>query len=321
MKNLRKLFGRFGVWPILIPCVLIVVGLILFCDREPVYQGKRLSEWVFIMSANWSHQEQREEARAVVRKLGTNSVPLLLEWLRQEDKISLRERYNTWHANIITTLQKYHIVKNREITYLQVNNPSHRAMASYALPELDHTAKQTAIPTLIQMLAEKEIKTGEIAVTAGFAWMTLQKMTPESVAPLTTALSSKDHQTRLLAASALGAIGPEANAAIPFLKNGLDDKDPLVRITFAETIGKLGGNPDWFMPTIVQALPVLNNDALSYTLEVLVRHKEHAQGAVPVLMEILSSKTDHPTNLNDAYVYNDLTNAIQQIHSSASLRP
>ncbi|MGC3959036.1 MAG: HEAT repeat domain-containing protein [Verrucomicrobiota bacterium] len=259
---------------------------------------------------------KREEARTVVRVLGTNSVPLLLDWLRQEDKVSLKERYNTWHAKIITTLQKYGIVKNPTITYLQVNNPSHRAMAMYALPELDHAAKQTAIPALIQMLAEKELKTGEVTVTAGVAGMTLAKMTPESIAPLTTALSSKDHQTRLLAAWALGEIGPDARTAIPFLKSGLDDKDPLVRVTFAEAIGKLGAEPSLFLPTIVRALPVLSNDSLSHALEVLGQYKEHAKGAVPVLMEILSTKTQHATNLNEAYICSDLTNTIQRIDGS-----
>jgi len=36
---------------------------------------------------------EKEEARAIVRQLGTNSIPLLLRWLREPDRLSLNERF------------------------------------------------------------------------------------------------------------------------------------------------------------------------------------------------------------------------------------
>lgn len=259
---------------------------------------------------------EKEEARAVVRMLGTNSVPLLLDWLRQEDRPSLRGRINTWRASLIHRLEARHIIKPRTITYLNDFNPSHRAMAMWALPELDSAAKQTVIPSLIQMLGDKEHKTGEMSPTAGSAYLVLSRTAPESIDPLIAALSSPDRQVRILTAGALGEIGPAAKAAIPVVEKGLKDKDPNIRVGAAEVVGKLGGYPDSFVPALVQALSEIDRENLGYVMSLLVRYKDHANAAVPVLIAILN-KTAHSTNQTDSWVRSDITNTIRQIHPSA----
>ncbi len=258
---------------------------------------------------------EKEEAREVVRKLVTNSIPLLLGWMRQEDRVSFTEKINTWRANIHTALLKHHLIKSRELRYFQDFNPSHRAMAMWALPELGSAGRRTAIPTLIQMLGDKNAKSDEMPPSAVCASMVLSKMSPESVDSLIAALSSEDRQVRLLAAGALGEIGPEAKSAIPLLEKRLADKDLVVRVCTVEIIIKLGGDPGSLIPVIVQALPELDHDTLSYVMDLFVRYKDHAKMAVPTLVGILD-KTALSTNQTDFWMRNDITNTIRQIDPS-----
>jgi hypothetical protein len=207
---------RRGIRILLILLSMFALGAAVsaLLHKEPSFEGRKLSDWIWTMNGSKAGPE-KEEARAAVRKLGTNSIPLLLRWLRQEDRPSLTERFDTVRHTVFFWLVTHKLIANRSITSLRHFNPSHSAMAMWALPELDHAARMAAIPKLIQMLGEKNRWPEDIPRAAGGAYMVLPKMAPESIAPLTEALSSHDPQVWALAAGALSEIGPDARAAIP----------------------------------------------------------------------------------------------------------
>jgi HEAT repeat protein len=278
-------------------CALGAIGLYPLFHMEPSFEGRHFSDWIWTMNEKEAGPE-KEKARAVVRQLGTNSIPLLLGWLRQEDRPSWTGRFDELRHTIFFWLVRHKLIANRSITSLQNFNPSHSAMAMWALPELDHAGRTTVIPTLIQMLGEKEPKSDQIARAAGGAHIVLSKMAPESIAPLIEALSSQDVQVWALAASALGKIGPDAKAAIPILEKRFKDKDPIMRVSAAGIIGKLGGDPDVFIPVVIQNLPEVSRDYMDFALEILLRYKEHAKAVVPVLVGILNNATDSSNTTN-----------------------
>ena len=259
---------------------------------------------------------EKEKARAVVRVLGTNSVPLLLNWLRQEDRPSLTERYDEVRTKVIFWLVGHKIIANRSVTALNDFNPSHRGMAMWALPELDPSSKRSAIPTLIKMLGDKKHKPHETSEVAGVACLVLSKMAPESIDPLIAALDSQDAQVRLLAAGALAEIGPDAKAAIPFLKKDLADKDPSVRARTAMVIAKVGGDPDFFLPIIIQALPQMDPQNLDDFLGGLYDYRER-KIAVPILVGI-QNQIEHSNSLFSPVVQGKVMNALQQIGSAST---
>jgi HEAT repeat protein len=314
----NKPFRIRNILIVLIVCVLGAITLRAFVDREPTFEGRRLSYWVWIMKFKQAGPE-KEKARSVVCMLGTNSIPLLLDWLRQEDRPSMTARFDKVRHSVFFWLVGHGIIANRPITSLRHFNPSHRGMATYALPELGPAGKQTSIPTLIQMLGDKKRNPDEMSHTAGAAFLVLSRMAPESIDPLIVALSSQDIQVRMLAAAALARIGPAAKSAIPVLEKTLGDKDPNIRVSAAEVIGKLGGDPGSFIPVVVQTLPEINRENLDYVLTVLLRYKDHAKTAVPVLIEILN-KTAHSTNEIDSLVRGQIINVLREIDTSA-LRP
>jgi hypothetical protein len=73
---------------------LVVVGILaaaLWPEKsEPVYKGKKLSEW--LVSTN-SMGVQPEEARLALQSIGTNGIPYYLEWIRYKPSIARRAQF------------------------------------------------------------------------------------------------------------------------------------------------------------------------------------------------------------------------------------
>jgi hypothetical protein len=77
---------------ILILLACLMAGVVAFIvwpgEREPEYQGKKLSEWLTLYSQTFSDESGRKEAHAsaaqAVRHIGTNAIPYLLKWIRYE---------------------------------------------------------------------------------------------------------------------------------------------------------------------------------------------------------------------------------------------
>src|SRR5436305_179973 len=60
---------------------VVVVAAAIWPDPEPRYNGKRLGEWLAIAFEPKLESWQRIEARAAVKSIGTNALPVLLEWI------------------------------------------------------------------------------------------------------------------------------------------------------------------------------------------------------------------------------------------------
>ncbi len=69
--------------------LLALFFLVTTADNEPVYNGRRLSEWVTLHSnayriRNSSLGVSKEEAATAIRAIGTNGLPFLNEWTGYE---------------------------------------------------------------------------------------------------------------------------------------------------------------------------------------------------------------------------------------------
>lgn len=273
-----------------------------------------MSDWVVVMR----ERPQDEKAHKVIRQLGSNSIPLLLDWLRKDDKPTFQGRVAQSKQGMISFLESHRFIEPRPRSLEMDWKSSYRSLGNAVLSELGPEGK-AAIPTLIQMLGDKNHKPDEVSQVAGVAWLILPRMAPESIPPLICALTNQDTQVWCLAAGALGHIGSDAKAAIPFVKEKLKDKDPYVRVGAADIIGKLGGNPDEFVPTLIGTLPEVEWDYLNYALEVLVRYKNNAKPAVPVLLDILN-KTPNSTNTTNTIVRSEVLSALREIDPEAAAK-
>jgi len=81
---------------VMVLCALVVgVGAVAFWagEKEPEYQGKKLSEWVqaYIPKAYFSRypadaaaHSKSHEAEVAIRHIGTNALPQLMKWINAE---------------------------------------------------------------------------------------------------------------------------------------------------------------------------------------------------------------------------------------------
>src|ERR1041385_2280437 len=71
---------------VLLPLAAIFIGAIAIIslrpgEREPEYQGKKLSEWLLAYHHPWeSVDPSSTRAAEAVRTIGTNAVPCLVKW-------------------------------------------------------------------------------------------------------------------------------------------------------------------------------------------------------------------------------------------------
>jgi hypothetical protein len=286
------------------------IAIFLRGPSEPAYRGRTLSNWIVVTRV---HPDDGE-ARMAVRHLASNSIPLLLDWIKREDRPTPRARIAEVKDRAIAFLERHRVIKPRPHSMFMDWKGSYNSLAINAFTELGPEAAP-AIPALIQMLGTKGPTTNDFSPIAGVAYLLLPRVAPASIPPLIDSLSSTDLQVYALAAGALGEIGPQASAAIPMFQSRLADTNVMVRVGAAPVLGQLGADPTVFMPTLVESLREQDFTFLDYKLEVLLKYKDHANDAVPVLANILTNAATlgSPTNV---YLRQQVTGALMQLQPS-----
>jgi HEAT repeat protein len=307
-RHIIALFWITGV-------VGIGLAILLRGPSEPAYRGRTLSDWIVTTRV---HPDD-DDARMAVRHLASNSIPLLLDWIKREDRPTVRARIAQAKDRAFAFLEGHRVIRPRSHSGFMDWKGSYRSLARTALSDLGPEAK-SAVPALIQMLGTKGPTTNDFSPIAGTAYLLLPKMAPASIPPLIDALSSSDLQVYALAAGVLGEIGPQASVAIPVIHKRLADTNVMIRVGAAEILGKLGADPTVFMPTVVESLLDPDYTFLDYKLEVLLKYKDHARAALPILMNIQTNAASlgSPTN---QYVRQQATGALLQLQSTGDAGP
>ena len=282
-----------------------VAGLLLYevaslPPREPRYEGKPLQYWLVRSHNQRLPTSEQDKTRAAITFIGTNNLPLLLEWFREEEPPYSEPAYR---KAINWLLSRQRLTRFRlEATY-RWSRPSKAYEVFTQYPEV----AEIAIPQFIAMLNDKEL------LTKGKACMVLVNIGKPAIPALLTALSHTNDIARALAAYALGENRTNALHLRPNLKAMLSDKSIFVRLDAAEALGKLGGNPEDIVPVILRCFHEGDSDTRSYALDVLSKLKERARSAVPDLTYSLAAAT----NRNDHY---SLLGALREIDSQQAAK-
>jgi len=121
--------------------VLATVGVVVWtvwCQTQPVYQGKPLTYWLKGFEPRFGNPgPPRHTAEEAVRRAGTNAIPILLRMLRTKD--------SDWRQKLRFLAHKQHFV---EVEF----NPSagHHWVAREAFHALGSVARY-AIPQLVEI--------------------------------------------------------------------------------------------------------------------------------------------------------------------------
>src|SRR5262245_53725289 len=117
--------------------VLVLIGVLVALvtsNREPEYEGRKLSEWVVRV---WAPEPEVNGAENAIRHIGTNAIPFLLKWIQYEP--SLRrikwleeaDEFVSRYTGLWTAVKK-RIIAVRAIDAFRALGPAARA----AIPEL-----------------------------------------------------------------------------------------------------------------------------------------------------------------------------------------
>lgn len=96
---------RKRIFIVLAACVLVGIGVVASWpqEREPEYNGKKLSQWLGAYSRGYSkgednkvYEQEHQAAANAVRHIGTNAVPSLLRWITYEEPWWTKRLYRVY---------------------------------------------------------------------------------------------------------------------------------------------------------------------------------------------------------------------------------
>ena len=236
--------------------LIVVLGLAITAavffalrPREPVYQGKRLSEWLDQYEASLLARDQTtEQASSALRHIGTNALPVFLRMVSVRDSALKRKLLPLAEKQSMVSLRirrddYYHTMASfgfgalgpiakpavpRLVILLSDKDPNVRAAAANALAGIGPEAG-VAVPALLQCLDDRN--NGILQIQSMMALGAIHKNAELAVPVLTQYLdgSRKDWDYASFAIQALGLYGEKAKTAIPAIEQFLDDPDNRIK--------------------------------------------------------------------------------------------
>jgi HEAT repeat protein len=225
-----------------------LVGVIVWQagqQREPVYQGKPLSEWLktyaklrhggdhppALMKLEWKADE-------AVRQIGSNAIPTLLRLLKAKD--------SPLKLMLVGLAKRQHIIK---IEFLPADRWNQAGFGGFEVLE---TNAQSAVPALIGIVNQNISHDSQ-----SYTIETLGLLGPAAKAAVPTLLqcaTNADRNIRFQAILALGKIHAEPERFVPALTTALHDTDSNVRSLALGLLGRFGLDAKPAVPALIESL-------------------------------------------------------------------
>jgi hypothetical protein len=294
---------RRRIFIVLASCVLLGIGVFAFWpgEREPEYNGKKLSEWlrvVYGQSVSADSLKMATDSETAVRQIGTNALPFLLKWIQVDPKLP------AWREKLFIFV--YYRTFNRRAKYAileRLDSPELRsARAMWAFKTLGPDAR-AAVPDLVNVA--KNQRTG-----ASAAVTVLGYIGPDALPALLVFAGDITFKYRVDAIGAIGQVpylGTNAHATVVCLTNCLkvQDLDMKVAGEAAVVLGQFGIESEISVPALAECLRSRDATLRSWGAIGLEKFAETARKAVP---DLRASSED-----TDEYVRLCATNALRKI--------
>ncbi len=196
--------------------------------REPVYQGKTLTEWIKEADASTSDRPA-PEARAALNAIGTNGVPFLLKNFTRPVS-EWRQRFNAWAG------------KHRSLKFRLRDDRTLIDNAGIGLMHL-RTNAAPAVPVVVRHLDDP--------LRGWAARMILFYAGDASLPPLTAAAASTNIHAVSNALLTLGMMAGGKGPALDALLAGLRHPDPGIRRTVVRSLARAATARANYLPHLV----------------------------------------------------------------------
>jgi len=155
--------------------VLAALGTVLWIalsprEHEPVYQGKTLTYW---LSDFWPGRnptrERVEQDKLAVRQIGTNAIPILLQWISAKDG-PLKQKTVMW------------IDRHRRVPFRLESSVDKNMLAVSGFWILGKTQAGSAIPALLEIIRNGGGERTSSLNNVTFPMLALADLDPEAAA-------------------------------------------------------------------------------------------------------------------------------------------
>ena len=268
-------------------------------EREPEYNGKKLSEWVREYQQPLGAQAPviSQEAADAVRHIGTNALPFLARWIRDDEnmpkwKTKLFHIAYTWNTRSYTRNKALEIIAQRQLLARR---------ATWGFEILGQSAG-AAIPELTRVARDGNELSAFQAITA------LSYVGKDSIPPLLAFASDRDFKYRITAIGALGGmsrLGADAHPIVVCLIEHLKEPDPKIVCVTANVLGRLNVESGISVPALAELIQSADAGVRELGLANL---RDFGDRARPVLPQVIAALRD-----SNADVRRFATNAISRI--------
>ena len=236
---------------VVVACVVIAILAVAVWpgerDREPSYQGKKLSEWLDLQRKRHHGDLTVEEIDATpeaIRRIGTNALPSLVKWIGYDEKPRPK-----WVEAVLDSLPR--VIAEAITDSLPTPSAAVRADLASVGFEIIGPEARPAIPQLVLIASRGGTYSSTQAIRA------LGCIGPEGIAALGKELTSTHQTNRLGILTALQneyLVGTNGFAAVPSLLLCLNDTDSHVVEESLVTLGTLRAEPDITVPALMKLL-------------------------------------------------------------------
>ncbi|MDB6112696.1 MAG: repeat-containing protein, partial [Pedosphaera sp.] len=204
-------------------------------QREPMYQGKPLSYWLGGYDSPPLTNVTPSQADAAVRQLGTNAFPVLFRRLQQRD--------SEFRITIMRLLQKQHVIS------IPVAPPDQNYAAVQGFDALGPQASN-AVLRLIEVFDSDPHPFPQQAVP-----VILRRIGPsarQAIPALLRGMTHTNATVRNNAICAIHQIRAEPKVVVPALMKCLNDPDIFVRAQAARALGAMGQDAQPAVPGLLE---------------------------------------------------------------------
>ncbi len=244
---------------VLVLSVLSFLAWEVFRGREPVYQGKTLTEWLEVYNTGGQTETNYAKTREAVEHVGTNAIPTLLRMLRKTDsRLKMKWYEFVYWQRVFKIKVIYASWRNQEAAmgfrilggraraavpglikiYEENISPTSASYAAEALGAIGRDAK-AAVPSLLSVLNSVKDPNDPRRAASVKALGEIGEEPAQVVPVLIGCLRDSNTWVQTWALGALESFGPAAKSAVPKLNELLDDSSIGTRFAARRALWKI----------------------------------------------------------------------------------
>jgi HEAT repeats len=205
---------------------------------EPVYQGKRLSDWLHENSSLGGGRNPT--VQEAFRQFGTNAIPTLLRMLRAQD--------SKFKLKLIELAQKQHLIR---IHFVRAEDRHLDAVSGFSF---SGATASNAVPALIQIYEERLSDSSQMATA--YALMCIGPAAIQAVPTLVRTAGNTNSSARVrgVTIQVLGKIHADPELVVPVFTQCLTDSNLTVRGAAVQVLLPYGKDAKAAVPALIELL-------------------------------------------------------------------